>query len=543
MSKGRIIPLTPTRAANIDIFCKNVNAFRHPSLISINEPKAAALEKELNEIYAKEKTGVALTLEEKHRADKIFKQLQAGEPGFYQKAVKVCVYTKELLRKQNADIAVCELGNIHFFNGEFWEKITRTQLKRALEKVATALEITQNDALCLNFSQTLIATYLHHNAYFASTDKPLSVTLNLANGTVEICQRTGAATLRKFDANDFLTYKRDFAFDPKAVCPLMDKTLNKILPDPQAQQLFWEYLGYCLIRNASNFLRLQKILLMYGTGANGKSLIQEIIAALFGYENVSNFTFGDLTAQGNSGSYHRAAIKGKLINCSSEIGKIQDMDTFKKLASGENVGIRQPAGKASDTRDLPKHIINLNLLPPAEHTDAYFRRLLLLHFAVTISESEQDPELANKIIATERPGILNKALAALKNLIKRGKFIECESAAATLHKYKKESNTIEQFLEQWQVTPGTEQVSASDTYEKYVNWLGKNGKPFTNQNFYKYLEAKGFERKRGNYNKYVVLVNKEGAHNIKNNTLIDESETVMLIGEPAPPPDSEDLPF
>ena len=128
--------------------------------------------------------------------------------------------------------------------------------------------------------------------------------------------------------------------------------------------------------------------MLYGGGANGKSVFFEIVTALLGKDNVSNYSLSSLT---NVNSYTRAKIEGYLLNYATEINGKLDADIFKQLVSGEAVDARLPYGQPFIMYDYAKLVFNCNQLPKdVEHTDAFYRRFLIIEFDVTIPYHEQD---------------------------------------------------------------------------------------------------------------------------------------------------------
>lgn len=57
-------------------------------------------------------------------------------------------------------------------------------------------------------------------------------------------------------------------------------------------------------------------------------------------------------------------------------------------------------------------------------SNGYFRRFLIVPFKVQIPKSEVDPKLAEKIVSTELPGIMNWMLEGRKRLITQSGFTE-----------------------------------------------------------------------------------------------------------------------
>ena len=72
-------------------------------------------------------------------------------------------------------------------------------------------------------------------------------------------------TIRHFDAKDFLTYQLAFDYDEDAACAKWTAFLDDVLPDVSKQMILAEFIGYVFAKH----LKLEKTMILYGTGANG----------------------------------------------------------------------------------------------------------------------------------------------------------------------------------------------------------------------------------------------------------------------------------
>jgi len=268
-------------------------------------------------------------------------------------------------------------------------------------------------------------------------------------------------------------------------------------------------LGYVFIKHGGR-LKLEAALILYGTGANGKSVFFEIVNALLGNNNVSSYSLQELT---DDTGYYRAMIANKLVNYASEInGKLQ-ADSFKKMVSGEVVPARLPYGKPMQLTNYAKFIFNCNELPKdVEHTNAYFRRWLIIPFDVTIPKAEQDSELHTKIIEKELSGVFNWVLQGLNRLLEQKKFSDCEAAQQAVEQYKFESNSVQMFLNEneYKGSP-TNYKLITELYQEYRAFCIDDGMPpFKKTNFIKQLRALGFVVDRASQNKLVAFIEAPG---------------------------------
>ena len=116
---------------------------------------------------------------------------------------------------------------------------------------------------------------------------PNKVLINLQNGTFEINSK--GIQLRPFDRADFITYQLPFEYDTQAKAPIWQKYLDRVVPDKERQDVLAEFLGYIFLKHGSS-LKLEAALILYGGGANGKSVFYEIVKALLGRENISHYS-------------------------------------------------------------------------------------------------------------------------------------------------------------------------------------------------------------------------------------------------------------
>jgi putative DNA primase/helicase len=312
------------------------------------------------------------------------------------------------------------------------------------------------------------------------------VVINLQNGTFEITQEH--TTLRGFESEDFLIYQLPFAYNEAATAPLFMKYLDRVLPSKELQDILSEFIGYIFIKN----LKLEKCLLLLGSGANGKSVFFEIINSLLGKENISNLNMGNLNDPNG-----RAVIVNKLLNYGSELNA-HDIrtETLKQLISGEPIECKILFKDKFQCDDYARLMFNCNELPKqVEHNEAFFRRFLIIPFNVTIPENERDPQLADSIINTELSGVFNWVLEGLKRLLINNRFTSSEESKEVLNNYRKESDNVSLYLEESCVTKSTSSgILLNDLYYEYSQFCKECGhRACSNITFSKRLKALGFE--------------------------------------------------
>ncbi|RRT86252.1 hypothetical protein EGI88_15405 [Empedobacter falsenii] len=236
-------------------------------------------------------------------------------------------------------------------------------------------------------------------------------------------------------------------------------------------------------------------MLLYGSGANGKSVFYEVITALIGKENITSYSLQSLT---NETGYQRAKLENVLLNYAPEISSKMNPTIFKQLASGEEVEARLPYGEPFIMSNYAKFLFNCNELPKeTEQTKGYFRRFIIVPFNVTIPEEEQDKSLHTKIIDNELSGILNWALEGLERLIEQQGFTQVDEVNEMLKQFKLESDSVAMFIDEGYTKSTKGHYLVSDLYKNYREFCSSSGFVSLNQkNFKRRLEALSIEIRR-----------------------------------------------
>ena len=395
----------------------------------------------------------------------------------------------EIAREKHWDLAT-ENTRIFIYNGSQWIIVSADGFKRFLQKAATRMGVPDRYAKHFLFQDDL------HRQFLSAADLPTPETqssrvlINLQNGTFE--NNATEHCLREFRKEDFLTYQLPFSYDPEAKCPIFHAFLNRNLPDKGCQDLIAEYIAYVL----SPFLKLEKVLILYGDGANGKSVLFQIIKALLGEDNVCSYSLQNLTAREG---YQRAELGNKLLNYAPEINGRIDPALFKQLASGEPVEARFIFGRAFILRKYARLLFNCNVLPSdVEMTHAFFRRFMIIPFTETIPEEEQDTDLAKKITQNELPGIFNWVIEGLDRLTRNKRFTEPEMVREANKSFRDQSDSLVLFLEDSGIVAGSDhsaQVSA--LYARFSAYARSCNLPaISMKSFSEKMSKAGFEKIR-----------------------------------------------
>ena len=395
---------------------------------------------------------------------------------------------------------------IYIYNGAYWKLVDADDFKMFLGDSAEKMGVCKFDSKHYVFKDHLYKQFIS-DAHLQAPEKDNATTLiNLLNGTFEIT--SNSQQLRNFKRSDFITYQLPFNYDPEAKAPKFENYLNDVLPGiegKELQKILSEFIGYIFVKN----LKLEKCLLLYGFGANGKSVFFDIVNALLGRENVSNFSLQNLSEEHN-----RALIVNKLLNYGSEIRGNIESDIFKQLISGEPTQARLKYGNSFIAEDYAKLCFNCNTLPKdVEHTEAFFRRFIIIPFKQTIKENKRDPELAKKIIKNELSGVFNWVIEGLKRVIQNKGFTASNTVRKQIEDYKKDSDSTLSYFEEMSYVKSfhdSETMPLKDLYPGYRSYCIGNGlNPLGSKNFGARLRANDFHLKKLNTGTVVYIKHQE----------------------------------
>jgi len=297
-------------------------------------------------------------------------------------------------------------GECYFYTGSMWARLLPSELEYLLRQCAIKQGLAEINVIHHRFIKELCEQAFVEFKVGEFTKKSV---LNLKNCSLDLANNK----YTPFDPLDNLTHQLDFNYNAKALCPLWHKFLNRVMPDKDTQRTLQEVIGYLF----TSGLKLEKIFFFMGSGANGKSVVFDVISAIAGRDNVSHYSLESLC---DEQGYSRAEIENSFFNYGSDVSlKHVNRGVLKTMASGEPLGVRGIYQKPRLITNYAKLIFNVNTWPSSlvEHTDGFYRRIFLVPFSQTIPESEQDPDLYKKLL-TEKAGILNWIIAGANSVMK-----------------------------------------------------------------------------------------------------------------------------
>lgn len=328
----------------------------------------------------------------------------------------------------------------------------------------------------------------------------------LRNGVLDL-NREGpiALELLKFNKKYKQVTMMDFDYDPNFHASVWEEHFLDEVLDPPSRDLLQEFMGAIFIDRKT--VRIEKMMILYGAGSNGKSVIQSTLIGLLGEENVKTIAISDLIG-GNERKQNVASINGKRLNYCSEIqtkefGK--NADALKALISGEPFEVRLVYINNFTARNIPLLMANANRLPDIrDFSHGLARRIILLPFSNVIEERNQNKQLPN-LLRKEYPGILNWILRGRQRLINNGyQFSVTQWHKEILEEKIAESSTVLSFMKAKDFNRSIldldydiRWLESQKLYHAYVAWCAKEGEtPDSQKKFGQTLSEAGYAKRR-----------------------------------------------
>jgi putative DNA primase/helicase len=375
------------------------------------------------------------------------------------------IYSKYILK--NFNLAYDSILGFYLYINNFWQQKADFQIKTMLYNFFEKYEPDE-------WSYREELAYMGVLPYICKKTDSMPVPknyINVQNGLVNL----STFDLEPHNDSTFTMVQLPIEYDKNTMCPQFIGFLKETLFNDFAMiALIQEILGYCL----SYETKAQKFFVFLGDGANGKSVLCDVLFEIAGGENyVSTVSLKDLERP-----FALSQIVGKTLNIATE-NEIRGMDTatLKAISSGDPHQMEKKFKDVFSYRPFTKLLFSVNRMPFLnDKSYGIERRLIIVPFdkkfvvnPTTPFEGKKISGLAVKLLE-EKNGIFNFAMEGYKRLQKNDfEFTEPTRVKALLEDYKLEINPYLDFIRDC-IEPAksssTREITTKDLRAAYDEW-------------------------------------------------------------------------
>jgi putative DNA primase/helicase len=325
------------------------------------------------------------------------------------------------------------------------------------------------------------STYHKH----AEIDADINI-INMKNGLYDII--TGEF---KEHTPEYLSVnQKPIKYDPKSKPKLFREYLQQVLYPTEIRTAV-ELIAYTFCRDN----KYEIITILFGYGANGKSVFTGLLTALHGAKNVSNVPLSLMIKN----TFALSDLENRDVNIDTELSSatIEDSTILKKLTGKQPVRIERKHQRAYDTILHAKLFFSANRIPQTtDDSDAYYRRNIVISFPNRFEGDTADPDLLAKLTTDEEiSGIFNVLMDALRDILLKnnGIFINEKTIRERRRKYEMAANPIGSFIEHVVARDSIEsdKTPKDEFYQAYQGYCRQNKLVVeSKENFGKILKKK-----------------------------------------------------
>lgn len=268
---------------------------------------------------------------------------------------------------------------------------------------------------------------------------------------------------REHSASYMSSVQAKYDYDDKAECPRWEQFIREVMASREpSMKLLQEMAGYILYTDSS----LQKCFFLQGSGANGKSVLLNVLRAVFGEAFVSNVEMSGLVEP-----FQRINLINSLVNISTETStNVKGAESvFKQIVVGDTIN---GCYKNQDFVNFAPRCVMISAcneyIKSKDTSDGFLRRICFVDFPVKFEGEKADPDLEEKL-KLEVAGIFNWAYAGYKRLKEQKHFTATPEQAVMMQEFMQQINPVAAFIDET-LKEREGVVTRVTLYTEYLDW-------------------------------------------------------------------------
>ena len=374
-------------------------------------------------------------------------------------------------------------GILYRFNGRYYDFLKDRDLDGIILKFCIKYGVTKAFKVATGIIRAL---NVFEAIPFIKEINPHKDLISLNNGVLNIY--TKEFTPHRPD--HFFDYALAIDYDPEAKdCPNFKKFLRSTFNNDTDTIMNIIRLGGYLLDSST---KAEKCFFFNGGGGNGKSILLDTFTMFFPKRNVRPVVSSLSLSQISSTGFDKEdLIYSRLNQCAENKRGYYDAEFLKQMVSGDQIMVSRKYSTPFNFRYQGKVIISGNGLPNFYDTsNGIMRRIIIFDFPNSYKPAHEiakikyadklnifplDPGLRDKIQA-EASGVLNLFVEGLLDLRKNDyQFIESAASAAAKDEFKRDNDTIREFLEDnYELSFDTTPIPLPEIFNELRNWYMMN---------------------------------------------------------------------
>ena len=382
----------------------------------------------------------------------------------------------------------------YIYNGHYWERENNNDLEHIRKyggELTNRIESVINWSSFTKFQKKALRSNIKKYANVASFKRILEAARSVDPvgagifNTQKHLLKVGNGTLN-LKTGKLVPDNREDAF---SIC--VDVPYYRSLPEPKMFKRFLntifendknliEYvhrlLGYCITGETKE----QMFFVFYGTGANGKSTLINILQSVLN-DYVGSFDSYALARKDDgSGKANPTLIQNRycrLVAVSERNDRAEmDISLIKAITGGDKINTRMLfQNNIKPFAPMYKIVFTANKLPKIDWDDyGIRRRYKVIHFNKTLTDEEIDLDLEKKILANEKETILKWLADGAKMYYKDGLGEEPEAVKKAMFNARYKEDSVFAYAVSRIEHDANEMIQSGDVEKDYEAWCEEN---------------------------------------------------------------------
>ena len=339
-------------------------------------------------------------------------------------------------------------------NAEMWIYSKGIYVPEAKTFIIEEIRHVVGDAFSTHLANQVIMkiqadTFIEQEVFFEQENVDL---IPVENGILNLKTRE----LIKFNPEYRFFNKIPIYYKPKTECKNIKTFLSEVLARPEDINIIQELFGYLLYDN--HFI--EKGVIFYGSGRNGKSKTVSLMKTFIGVENCTEVPLEDLERD----MFSLGELFKKKANLCGDLNKtaVKNSGNFKKLVGRDLITAPRKFKTRVKFVNTAKMIFCANELPATyDVSPAFFNRWVIIDFPYQFLTEDEIEQFKNKvpdhvklrnthiidklITRKELSGLLNFALDGLQRLFEKETFTDTETTDKIKERWMMRSSSIMAF--------------------------------------------------------------------------------------------------